>query len=389
MAIPPPIAAEFVMYLSQLRFDLGEAIAPPVYQGSVLTQCFSGGRIEYESAGAAAPFGQIRISDLGSMLLAAGVIPEEAAGWDAGELVGDGLAGIDPALIEFWTLSGARARFGPPLGPGFVAQGKRRQLFAKALLRVDSAGQASADELGRAFVALEGSRRMAIDYLPSPKPPMDPQNGIDAPIIYYHEIADQEAFAAQLEGLRAAGFSFTPYERLVRALRGRCDLPENPVVITFDDGRRSQFERAAPVLLAMRAPATFFVLPGFEELEPGHLRSSEFELLRRWGFSVQSHSLNHAPIDTILRFDRGAAEAETVLSRAALLPIGGGDHFAYPFGQYSPAAIELVRASGYDSAVTTRAVRTHYPEDLYQLGRIAINPLADPAQIIADLAAVG
>ncbi len=378
-------AGEFGLFLARIGFGVGPAISSPVYQGSVLTQCFAGARLELCTDAAMGPFGQVRLSDLGSMLLAASALPGEilAAGLKAPDPALE--AGVDRQLAGFFAGHGGLDRFGAPLAGGFDHEGARCQLFAKTVLRSTGAGRVVADPLGSWFMDLPGTLSRRIDPLPAPGEPPDPAAGIDAPIIYYHEVPDPDAFARQLEGLVGEGFKVVPYERLVRALRGMADLPEHPLVITFDDGRTSQLHNAAPVLLRLRLPATFFVLPGFDQREPGHLSRDAFARLRNWGFSVQSHTLNHADIPNLLRSNRGAAEAEVVHSREALLPIGGGDHFSYPFGGYDQATADLVRAAGYQSAVSTRFERVHFPDDLYRLARIAANPQASHRQVSADL----
>ncbi len=380
-------AGEFGLFLARIGYGVGPAISAPAYQGSVLTQCFAGARLEFCTDAAMGPFGQVRISDLGTMLLAASALPAEVIAAGLGPPDPDTAGGVDRRLAGFFAAHGGRDRFGAPLAAGFDHAGARCQLFAKAVLRGTGDGSVAADPLGDRFMGLPRSLRRRIDPLPAPGLPSDPAVGIDAPIIYYHEVPDPDAFARQLEGLVGEGFNVIPYERLVRALRGTTDLPEKPLVITFDDGRSSQLHNAAPVLLRLRLPATFFVLPGFDQLEPGHLTAGAFARLRNWGFSVQSHTLNHADLPNLLRSDRGAAEAEVVNSRAELLPIGGGDHFSYPFGGYDQATADLVRAAGYESAVSTRFVRVHFPEDLYRLGRIQANPAASHRQVSADFAA--
>ena len=380
-------AGEFGFFLARIGYGVGPAISAPVYQGSVLTQCFAGARLELCTDAASGPFGRVRLSDLGAMLLAASALPDEVLASGLAPPDPDSADGVDRQLAGFFAANGGRERFGAPQAAGFDCAGRRCQLFAKAVLRRSGDGQVVADPLGSRYVELPDSLRQRVDPLPSPGSPPDPAAGIDAPIIYYHEVPDPGAFARQLEGLAGEGFKVVPYERLVRALRGMADLPDKPLVITFDDGRTSQLQNAAPVLLRLRLPATFFVLPGFDRLEPGHLSADAFARLRNWGFSVQSHTLNHADIPSLLRRDRGAAEAEVVNSREALLPIGGGDHFSYPFGGYDQAAADLVRAAGYESAVSTRFGRVHFPDDLYRLARVQANPQASHQQVSADLAA--
>lgn len=54
-------------------------------------------------------------------------------------------------------------------------------------------------------------------------------------------------------------FSFVGERDLLDALDGKKSLPERACLITFDDGVRSQYERALPILDEMNIPALFFV----------------------------------------------------------------------------------------------------------------------------------
>ena len=115
-----------------------------------------------------------------------------------------------------------------------------------------------------------------------------------------------------------AGYTPVPLARLVRSLTCCATLPENPIVFTFDDGWESQLTEALPVLVKHRIPATFFVLPGFDDKQPNHMSLDDFRTLVDAGMSVQSHTINHAELPPLLRINRGAAEAEVVESKQIL-----------------------------------------------------------------------
>lgn len=65
---------------------------------------------------------------------------------------------------------------------------------------------------------------------------------------------------AQLETLGRA-FEFVSRDDVLRAVRAGSALPERSCLVTFDDGLRSQFELALPVLERLGVPGLFFV-PG-------------------------------------------------------------------------------------------------------------------------------
>jgi peptidoglycan/xylan/chitin deacetylase (PgdA/CDA1 family) len=80
---------------------------------------------------------------------------------------------------------------------------------------------------------------------------------------YDPEVADAspEQFRRQMELLARYG---TPIgvDELLRALDG-APLPKNPVMVTFDDGYRSCYDVALPILRAVGMRATFFIASGY------------------------------------------------------------------------------------------------------------------------------
>lgn len=65
-------------------------------------------------------------------------------------------------------------------------------------------------------------------------------------------------FTAQLQEL-ARAFEFVSRDQVLAAVDDEAPLPERACMVTFDDGLRSQFELALPVLERLGIPATFFV----------------------------------------------------------------------------------------------------------------------------------
>lgn len=82
---------------------------------------------------------------------------------------------------------------------------------------------------------------------------VEPDPGYPYPAIFP---TPPEQLQRQLDALGAC-FEFVDGERLLDALEGK-PLPERACVITFDDGLRSQFENALPVLDRLGVPALFF-----------------------------------------------------------------------------------------------------------------------------------
>jgi peptidoglycan/xylan/chitin deacetylase (PgdA/CDA1 family) len=95
-------------------------------------------------------------------------------------------------------------------------------------------------------------------------------------ILVYHRVAERTpgmpepsmnvtpaAFQRQIAGLRSAGYQIWPLERVQEHCQANMPLPPRVVVITFDDGHRSVFTGAWPVLRELQVPATIFLNTAF------------------------------------------------------------------------------------------------------------------------------
>ena len=103
---------------------------------------------------------------------------------------------------------------------------------------------------------------LAIPFLlASPKPMTasmvaDSENGTKVLILNYHKIDDTfialavrpEDFDAQMKYLSEHGYHTITPDELYDSLAGNAELPENPVLITFDDGYEDNYKNAYPIL---------------------------------------------------------------------------------------------------------------------------------------------
>src|SRR5207244_13431364 len=102
------------------------------------------------------------------------------------------------------------------------------------------------------------------------------------------------AFARHLAQIRELGHRV---RRLYDFWSGEAGLPENQsaVVLTFDDGRATDYEIAFPLLLAAGARAEFFVNTATIG-QLGYLTWSRIAEMQRAAMSFQSHSHDHVAL---------------------------------------------------------------------------------------------
>jgi peptidoglycan/xylan/chitin deacetylase (PgdA/CDA1 family) len=166
--------------------------------------------------------------------------------------------------------------------------------------------------------------------------------------------------------------------------------PGKTVVITFDDGFRSVWTQARPILDEFGFHATVFVissgigrstawtvsgrpLPSMDLLSTPQLRE-----LTRAGWEIGAHTRTHS----YLPERRGSKlEAEIAGSRRDLEDLLGMqvDTFAYPYGGYSPEVVEAVATAGFQTAWTTRPAPLGRTSSPLLLPRYMVPPWASPA----------
>jgi peptidoglycan/xylan/chitin deacetylase (PgdA/CDA1 family) len=215
---------------------------------------------------------------------------------------------------------------------------------------------------------------------PRPTFVADPQ---PVPILVYHHVsADRQGdkllyispaeFEGQLEYLRQHGYEAVTMRQVYDAWTGRGSLPDEPVVISFDDGYVDQVRVAAPILRRFGWPAELAVV--FNLLYKGDsppdtvLTPAMVKELLADGWGLQSHSVSHSDLTYI-----SAAEVrhELVYSRKRLQQIFDRpvEFFCYPGGGYNAKVARAVRDAGYLAATSTDFAAAT-PDKLYSLPRI-------------------
>lgn len=184
-------------------------------------------------------------------------------------------------------------------------------------------------------------------------------------IITFHSIDDSGAvlsfppalFADMINGFLVKGISICSLDDLL--------LPEtdNAVAITFDDGMRSVYESALPVLRAANVPSHLYLTTGyigsdnrwptqpqsapvFEMMDAGQIESCVMG-----GMHIENHTVSHPDMTCL---DEGEWGAELEFSDKKIIELTGSapGHFAYPYGAYNKQLSALI-ASRYRSGVTT------------------------------------
>ncbi len=216
------------------------------------------------------------------------------------------------------------------------------------------------------------------------------------PILMYHSISQQAAPKFKRFAVASALFSehmaylhqhaYTPVTvtQLVQALsKVNVELPEKPVVITFDDGFSDFYTEALPVLKQYNFVATLYIVTAFIN-ETSRWLQKEGEAMRpmlTWeqiasisaaGIECGGHTHTHPELDTL---PLSSAQEEIVQCKH-LLELHLGHEvlsFAYPFGYHTTGIKQLVRDAGYTSACAVKYEMSSESTDPFALTRLIVS----------------
>src|SRR5437899_3539239 len=138
-------------------------------------------------------------------------------------------------------------------------------------------------------------------------------------IFCYHRLVDKvrypgteitpAAFEAQMKELKDKGVTVISMQDLLAWKRGEKNIPPRCAVITFDDGWKSQYEVAWPILKKYGYPFTMFIYT--EGVRGGHFGGGEaitweqLAEMRDAGIDIEAHSATHQdlrkPYDKVAR----------------------------------------------------------------------------------------
>jgi peptidoglycan/xylan/chitin deacetylase (PgdA/CDA1 family) len=197
-----------------------------------------------------------------------------------------------------------------------------------------------------------------------------PHRELVVPILMYHRINVAPAsapaisrrltvrpaeFARQMTWLKRRGYRTVTQRQLFEALMHGKPIGARPIMLTFDDGYRDVFARAAPVLVRLGMRATAYVISGrVSNGDPSFLTWSMLRALEFRGVEIGSHTVSHRDLTTLSN-----AQARDELRRSRQMLERVLDHpvpwLAYPFGAFDRRIEAMARRAGYALAVTTRA----------------------------------
>jgi len=208
-------------------------------------------------------------------------------------------------------------------------------------------------------------------------------------ILQYHHISSStpaatslspEDFEQHLNALEKDGFTVIALPELISKIRMNKPIKDKTVTITFDDGYKSVFEIAYPMLKKRGWPFTVFVVPEAIESKQTHTMSwKQLIELSNNGGTIANHSYSH---QHLLR--KTADETNTEWQQRVFDDIQKAEQqikyyigqstklFAWPYGEYSSILFGPLKNAGY-TAVAQYSGAIHQGSNFLALPRFTFN----------------
>ena len=201
------------------------------------------------------------------------------------------------------------------------------------------------------------------------------------PVLNYHQINDRDEnaltvhtdqFEAQMKYLADNGYHTITPEDMVDAWENGKELPDKPVIITFDDGYADNYRNAYPILKKYNLQGTIFLISDFVSTYPNYLTWTQAEEMQESGLiNFESHTLSHeqldstSPEETWNQVDGSKKALEWHLGKEI-------NFLAYPCGSYDEELQRMVKDAGYKGAFTVNYGLAGQQENRYLLDRVPI-----------------
>ena len=210
---------------------------------------------------------------------------------------------------------------------------------------------------------------------------------VNIPIFIYHsviphypgETASQDAydvtpelFESELRYLESHHYTAISLDDVADYFDMGKPLPQNPVILNFDDGWENQFIYAFPLLKKYHYEATFFIYTNVIDHSP-FLSWKQIKEMVESGMAIGGHTKTHPLLTNIANADElrdeivgGKKILEDHLRRSVTV-------FAYPYGDYNNAVASAVKEAGFRMARSTYRGVSHTPDDRYALKGILVS----------------
>lgn len=219
--------------------------------------------------------------------------------------------------------------------------------------------------------------------------PLVPREKTRVAVLGYHNFSNTKPvsemrmrtseFCCQMQYIHDAGLSVITMEDFLQWLRGERQLPERCVLITLDDGWKSVYTDAYPVMRAYGFPFTLFLYTKYIDVQGDSLTKEHIAEMLGQGATIGSHSTSHFYPKSWKRYAKDSeryaqqVQTEIVDSQPKLKDMFGAcSTYCYPGGYNTPPMLEALRNSPFRAAFTVIEAKVTTESDPYLVHRYMV-----------------
>ncbi len=210
-------------------------------------------------------------------------------------------------------------------------------------------------------------------------------------VLGYHELSDGDKntemriitskFRKQMEAIKALGLSVISMEDFIAWKKGQKTIPERSIVITFDDGWKSVYTEAFPVLRELGYPFHLFLYKSYVDGGGRALTTQMIKEMMNHGGSIGCHSYTH-PLPSMVKgnLEKGPEHFQAYLKTEMLRSKEFLEkHFetkintyAFPGGFHTPEMLAFAEEAGYEAMFTVNFGKVRIADASETLNRYII-----------------
>ncbi|MEO7098687.1 MAG: polysaccharide deacetylase family protein [Luteolibacter sp.] len=181
-----------------------------------------------------------------------------------------------------------------------------------------------------------------------------PDDGVRVSVIGYHDLSETapetamrirtSKFRKQMEAIRQLGIPVISMKDFTAWKKGTKELPAKSILLTFDDGWKSVYTDAYPILKELGFPFTIYLYKEYVDGGGKALTTPMIQEMLAHGATIGSHSVSHPYPITVKNFRKKGADSYDAFLRKEMgeskifleskFP-GKISTYAYPGGYYT------------------------------------------------------
>lgn len=219
-------------------------------------------------------------------------------------------------------------------------------------------------------------------------PALTPDGYQMVPVLSYHHFAEDctspfcmptRTFEQQMRYLKDHGYRVIGMRDLLLFLQHQRALPKRAVAITIDDGYRSAYRIAYPILKRYGFTATLFIYTDFVGVSGKAITWDQLREMKASGFEIASHTASHIDLGKKRKGEDDEAylariKNELLLSKQILDEKLKQNtlYLAYPYGRYNQKVLAVADEVGFKLAFSARRGGNPFFADPLNLNRTQV-----------------